>query len=130
MRLLTAALYATLLISSTVVAAPSFAQELTDTDWRITIESHRLGPLDTIIFFEESANILHAVSRSGAVDQIRDLQGARADSVDIGDALFSFSISQTGTDYTGTTISPWPGHSVSLIKTDSGISGKIEGGLF
>jgi len=130
MRLLTAALYATLLISSTVVAAPSFAQELTDTDWRITIESRRLGPLDTIIFFEESANILREVSRSGVVDQIRDLQGARADSVDIGDALFSFSISQTGTDYTGTTISPWPGHSVSLIKTDSGISGKIEGGLF
>lgn len=110
------------------ITADMHAQDLlTATPWRVTIESHRFGPLETVLNFDEDHGQVTGTSASGSLASIRTLPGTEGASLET--SLFALKMTKTDAGYAGSIEAPFPDGGLSLVMTENGIEGKIEGGL-
>ncbi len=118
------------LVLAGLLSLPLTAGELADTSWRISLSGGRLGPVETTVTIEQRGDILYASSNSGALQFIRDLPGAKNPAINLGEALLSFTLSESDDGYSGEMVSPWPGSEINLRVNPDGITGQISGGFF
>ncbi|MGV8040405.1 MAG: S41 family peptidase [Thermoanaerobaculaceae bacterium] len=113
-----------------VLAQAPVVHGLAPSDWRLTLETAALGPVETVVHFEDAGSMLVASSRSGATELLAtlsaggkiDLVGARAPLV--------FSLASTGDgEFRGTLSSPYRGAAVTATLRDGRLAGRILDGL-
>ncbi len=104
--------------------------DLGGTTWSVTLETRRLGPIETYLAFEPCGDSVCAHSLSGAIELIRAQPRARTDDVDLSPGLFAFTVHESAGGWTGETSAPWSGRTVSLAIDGHTLTGSIDGGLF
>ncbi len=105
------------------------AQSLTETNWKVTFQTSRFGPVESVLSFEKRDSALYAHSLSGSSALIKKFPRAKNPKITIGDHLLAFRVTQSGEAYQGEMMSPSTTGTVSLQVTNTGLVGKIEGGV-
>jgi len=95
--------------------------------WRVTFNTHWLGPMDAYIELTVDGDRLVGVSRSGAVDRLRTLPGDQ----DLSDGLVAFVAEQgEGNDFRGSFTAPWKEGTLSIVFDGDTLNGTVKGGAF
>lgn len=107
---------------------PICAQSFSEKTWKVTVQTGRFGPVESVLAFEKRDNgfYIHSVSVTPAV--IKKFPRTQTPKVTIGDHLLAFTVTSTSEGYQGEMKSPWVSGKIFLKPTDDGFTGKIEGG--
>ncbi len=105
----------------------AWASTLDGTTWRIALETGSLGPVEFYLNFTERDGVLHAHSRSAALDLIRALPGAEGGEVDLREGLFAFELKPVAKGYSGRLLAPWRNADVELELVDGELKGSLKG---
>ena len=110
-----------------VFASGASASTLDGTTWHVALETGSLGPLEFYLQFTARDGVLHADSRSGALDLIRGLPGADGGEVDLRSGLFALELKPTENGYAGRLMAPWRNADVELALVDGQLKGALKG---
>lgn len=110
------------------LSAQVSAQSLTETNWRVTFQTSRFGPVETVLTFEKRDGGFYAHNHSGPPAIIQKFPGAKNPKVTIGDHIFAFSVAQSGEEYRGELQSPWSKRTIAFKLTGDRLAGQVEGG--
>jgi carboxyl-terminal processing protease len=106
------------------------AADAARTIWHVKLESGNVGPVEMYVRLTEEGDELQGHSLSGAVDRIRELPGAQADSIHFDDALFAFTAHLTDDGYVGKTTAPWSDEKIEFSMDEMGlVTGTLGGSL-
>ncbi len=101
---------------------------LAGTTWHVTLDTHRFGPVETVIAFEEQDGQFTGTSQNGSLEVLRTLPGAADAELDTG--LFVVRLEKTDAGYVGPITAPWSDGEATIHLKDNQLEGGIRGGAF
>lgn len=118
------------LVLFTVLSGFAAANSLTDKRWRVTFQTGKFGPVETILEFKKDGEGFHAYNLSGSREVIETLPQVKSQKAEISKYLMAFTLRKDGDAFRGEMYAPWKRGKISMAFTGKEINGKISGGLF
>lgn len=106
------------------------AQKLSENKWRVTIQTDRFGPFETVLQFKKHNEKIYGFSNSGSQNVIAKFPKAQKQNAKISKHLFAFSLEKKGEKYEGEIVAPWQDGKITIEQSEKGLKGKIKGGMF
>ncbi len=117
-------------LAASFILAPASAADLDGTTWRVILQSGNLGPVEMHLALSERNGLIQGHNVSGALEEIRQLPGAKGGDVHLDGGLFAFTAKRSGESYVGMTAAPWSGDAIRFDVDETGrISGSLKGWL-